>query len=772
MAFRCRALVTLCFLLMSVVGLAQEGKGPKADGKKSTAEIPAGHSQHGEAFNEGPRQKAYLMGGTGNVDFPISTKVPLAQKFFNQGIGQLHGFWYYEAERSFRMVADLDPDCAMAYWGLAMANFDNQKRASEFIKKAVALKGKSTRREQLYIDGLAAYILAKTKGNAQKRQYLRSLESVIHEYPDDIEAKAFLVVRLWQFSSALPLPSYQAVDALLDQVFDKNPKHPAHHYRIHLWDYEKPIRALRSAAQCGQSAPAIAHMWHMAGHTFSRLKRYPDGAWQQEASSRADHAYMIRDRLLPDQIANYAHNQEWLIRNLIHIGRAKHAVSMAKNLIELPRHPKYNNFPKQRRSATYGRMRLFLALEKFELWEELIRLCHTAYLEPTDDDNEQVKRLVALGTAYGNLGDQNNLKTLIAELDSRLQKEQAKPKEEDKKTPNTPAGKKDTGNKKPARPPAKPGAQGKSKPNAAKIRQLKTALDTLRGYEALCQNDVKKALGFFNKVQGFDKMTLSRLYLKAGDRNKAEQLATQAANAGQNEVLPLANLAYVLDQAGKKKEAAEAFQKLRNISGHIDSLAYRPFQRLAPLAKSLGLPDDWRLPAKWATDVGDRPPLDSIGPLRWHPFAAPSWTLPASSSKVVSLNDYRGRPVIVIFYLGYGCLHCVEQLLAFAPRTKDFQDAGIELVAISTDSLEDLTKSQARYKGPFPFPLVADPKLEVFKAYRAFDDFEETPLHGTFLIDGAGRVRWHDISYEPFQDVDFLLKESKRLLSLPVPADE
>jgi alkyl hydroperoxide reductase subunit AhpC len=63
-----------------------------------------------------------------------------------------------------------------------------------------------------------------------------------------------------------------------------------------------------------------------------------------------------------------------------------------------------------------------------------------------------------------------------------------------------------------------------------------------------------------------------------------------------------------------------------------------------------------------------------------------------------------------------------------------------------------------------PFPLSADPELAVFKAYRAYDDFENIPLHATYLIDGEGLVRWHDISYEPFLNARFLLDESKRLL--------
>ena len=86
-------------------------------------DTPAGQSQHGEAYNEGPRQQAHLMPGMGNVHFPITTRNPLAQKFFDQGIGQLHGFFYFESERSFRQAVALDPFCATAYWGLAIAHY-------------------------------------------------------------------------------------------------------------------------------------------------------------------------------------------------------------------------------------------------------------------------------------------------------------------------------------------------------------------------------------------------------------------------------------------------------------------------------------------------------------------------------------------------------------------------------------------------------------------------------------------------------------------------
>ena len=113
-----------------------------------------------------------------------------------------------------------------------------------------------------------------------------------------------------------------------------------------------------------------------------------------------------------------------------------------------------------------------------------------------------------------------------------------------------------------------------------------------------------------------------------------------------------------------------------------------------------------------------------------------------------------------------------------------FKAAGIDIVAVSTDSVPNLKKSVNRYcEGPedqepdptkprptsFPFPLVADPDFTVFKKFGVFDDFENLPLHGTFLIDSAGLIRWMDVSYEPFMEAEFLLKECKRLLAQDPP---
>ncbi len=754
------------------VGLANPAFAEESadDGEKKVLE---GHSYHGEAFNEGPRQSAYLMKGMGRVRFPVTTSVQEAQLFFAQGVAQLHGFWYFEAERSFRQAAMLDPNCAMAYWGMAVANRGTAERAKGFIAEAKKHRDKAGKREQLWIDSEVNYWAdtKKTKKD-RRRKMIRDIESIIFEYPDDIEAKAFLAVWMWQSArDGLPIHSHGAVTALIEDVLDVEPMHPCHHFRIHLWDSEKAERALASAARCGQGSPGIAHMWHMPGHIYSKLKRYHDSAWQQEASARVDHAHMMRDCVLPDQIHNFSHNNEWLTRNLNHLGRANDAVSLARNMIELPRHPKNNTLAKpgkpteygKRGSARYGRMRLIDTLLRYEMWNEIISSSLTVYLEPTTIPEEQAKRLAAVGTAHYALGQAEKGAGALAKLDELKQHlEDKKLEAEAEAEEEALAAEKNDKETKKAKADA-------VKPFDGRIKTINQYRAELLAHQAAANEDADEFKEQIGKASKLSRERKSQLYLQIGDKKEAEKLASQSARA-EGQVQPLANYVDILWRSGREKEAVEQFKKLHEISVHID-IERAVFQRLAPVAKKLGLPEDWRVKFQPANDVGDRPSLDSLGPFRWSPTPATQWELTDGQGKKHTLTNYAGRPVIVIFYLGKGCAHCIEQLGTFAPETDRFRQAGIDLIAISTDDVDGLreTVQQDKTGTPFPFPLVSDASLKVFKQYRAYDDFEQQPLHGTFLIDRQGLVRWQDISYEPFTEVEFLLKESNRLLAQDPP---
>ncbi|MEX0677634.1 MAG: peroxiredoxin family protein [Pirellulales bacterium] len=733
------------------------------------AELPAGHSLHGEAFNEGPRQKPYLMGNTGAVHFPVTTLVPLAQQFFDQGVGQLHGFWYFEAERSFRQVAALDADCAMAYWGMALANSNNDKRAEKFIKKAVEKKAGATPREAAWIDALAAWHAA-PDDTLRRRKYVQALEGLVHDDPNDIEAKAFLALQIWKNGSwmtdkkkQLPIASHQAVEAILEQVFAVKPMHPAHHYRIHLWDYEKPARALVSASLCGQASPGIAHMWHMPGHIYSKLHRYADVAWQQEASARVDHAHMMRDGVLPDQIHNYSHNNEWLITNLAYLGRVHDAIDLAKNMLELPRHPKHNTLDKPESSAAYGRRRLAEVLVEYECWHEITGdLARYCFESAAGDLDEQLKRARLTGLAWFGLGNVEEGRQQIAAAEAILaDRRAARVKAADDAEAKARAEKKSEDDVAKAMADA-------LKSQGGTIRKIEQVVSELKAHAALAAGDEAQGRAELEKLKdapGIRQDRLARLFSLLGDHAQAESIGRKAVTGGPGEVLPLAVLVEVLHRAGKKAEAQAEFARLRPLAAFAD-LDVGVFRRLKPIAKELHLPDDWRGSREPGADVGKRPELASLGPFRWAPTPATSWTLPGTEGHDVSLDDYRGRPVVVIFYLGSGCLHCVEQIQKFAPATSEYAAAGISIVAISSEPVEILKGSLAKLAASetIPFRLAADPELVVFKTYRAYDDFEKMPLHATFLLDAEGLVRWQDISYEPFTDTKFLLDEARRLL--------
>ncbi len=751
--------VALAFIVLSFAGLESRADNP-ADSDGATKR---GHSIHGMAFDEGPRQSAYLMEGMGNVDFPITTKDPMAQKFFNQGVAQLHGFWFYEAERSFRQAAMLDPDCVMAYWGMALANQTNEDRFVEFTKetKRRAESVKLTEKEQEFIFRLGSH---------------RGFEFFLEKYPDDIEALSFeaiqpFVRKQYEMKKIRKRVSERG-DGLLDKVFAQNPLHPAHHYRIHLWDQTYPGRALDSAFKCPQTAPGIAHMWHMSGHLFSLLQRHIEADWYMEACVRVDHRHMLHDRLVPDQMHFYTHNAEWWLRTLLTTGRPREAITRSKEMIELPRHPEFNYFGETSSSA-YGRLRLMEALEKYGMWEEMIQLVESPYLNADHSNDMRVAYNRHIGSAMARTGNIDGAKERLKKLEEWLKIERER-------------------NKGIFAPPVQDAVDNVAAHIA--VATLKSGENSQSNAGLIVFASIWTVLGliilrymrrrwillfglisfivipvlYSNRVV---EMNWSKVgsghyiddQIEAGNVENAIKIARKYVVASPGEAEPLARLTWALWKGNQKDEAKESFEKLRKFSKL--ELEVPVFQRLSPLATELGYEQDWRDKSYVPEALKSVPELDSLGPARWEPWQADDWTLEDAEGKQHQLKDFRGKPVVVLFFLGYSCSHCVEQLYSFADQIKEFRDAGLEVIAISTDPTGKLGDVKKNYAGgEFPYEIVSGENLEVFKAYRCYDDFEKQPLHGTFLIDETGHVRWQDISYKPFTNVPFLVKESQRLL--------
>jgi tetratricopeptide (TPR) repeat protein len=237
----------------------------------------------------------------GTVHFPVSC-TPAAQKTFEKGVALLHSFWYEEAEKTFAAVRKEDPKCAMAYWGEAMSmwhqlwdepNQPTIKKASDDLKKAEKIKGKTTERERGYIQALSKFYSnsAKAAHHVRAQAYCAAMKKVYEKYPEDHEAAAFYALSLLasEPDNDTTFANRKEAGAILEKLFAEEPTHPGvAHYLIHA--YDKPQLAalgLPAARRYAQIAPSSPHAVHMPSHIFARVGDWPDSIQSNLASIAA-----------------------------------------------------------------------------------------------------------------------------------------------------------------------------------------------------------------------------------------------------------------------------------------------------------------------------------------------------------------------------------------------------------------------------------------------------------------------------------------------------
>ncbi|MCG3163936.1 MAG: hypothetical protein JMDDDDMK_05395 [Acidobacteria bacterium] len=321
---------------------------------------------------------ARLMDGYGKVHMPITTKSEEAQKFFDQGLSLLHSFWFYESDRSFERAAQLDPECAMAQWGIAMAAV-NEKRRDEAVKRAKELAAKASQREKLYI----AAVEARYQGERTTIQnngflgasepYQKAMRKIVAFYPEDLEARLFLALALMSGyeRDGTPKPGTVESIALLQVVLSKDPKHlAAHHYMIHATESGK--RAIDGAASAdiyGSLAPKVGHAVHMPGHTYVHIDRWDDAARAFEGSAEVDRAYIRDNKETTDHAAGpYGHNVHFLAMVYGYQGRYRDAVRVSQELLDATKSPD----EQRSRTALEGRISMLRALVRFEKYDEIL----------------------------------------------------------------------------------------------------------------------------------------------------------------------------------------------------------------------------------------------------------------------------------------------------------------------------------------------------------------------------------------------------------------
>ncbi|MBV8632094.1 MAG: hypothetical protein JOZ83_14280 [Silvibacterium sp.] len=231
----------------------------------------------------------------------------------------LHSFWYEKAHDTFAAVAEKDPACGMAYWGIAMTYYHqlwsppgpaDLKAGASALEKANAA-GAKTQREQDYIAAIGTFYKDSDKLDYRTRSlaYEKAMNQLQVRYPNDHEAAIFYALAL--LATAPPSDktyvNQKKASAILEPLFVEQPEHPGiAHYIIHADDYP-PLApsALDAARRYAKIAPDSPHALHMPSHIFTRL-----GLWQESIDSNLASAASAQKYNAP---GNELHAKDYLI---------------------------------------------------------------------------------------------------------------------------------------------------------------------------------------------------------------------------------------------------------------------------------------------------------------------------------------------------------------------------------------------------------------------------------------------------------------------------
>lgn len=370
---------------------------------------------------------APLLDGIGPLHFPISTQVPMAQKYFDQALTLAFGFNHAEAVRSFREAARQDPTCGICYWGVALALGPNINapmgeeaipQAWEAVQQALALREQETPREQAFIDAISTRYSEKGDDRAAlDLVYAGSMQRLVERFPEDHNARTLMAEALMDLSpwaywndDASPAPHTQKFVAALEQVIDEQPNHPgALHLYIHAMEQYSPGKAEAVADRLGPLVPVAGHLVHMPSHIYLRVGRYHDAVIANTKASLSDEDYIAQcnaQGLYP--AAYYPHNIHFLWYSAMMEGRRELALASAHKLRD--------RVPLEM-AKMMGSVQQFLAVPsytyvRFGLWEEALAEAPP----PADLPLAQAMWHYAHGMAYASTGRLVEAQSSLAEL--------------------------------------------------------------------------------------------------------------------------------------------------------------------------------------------------------------------------------------------------------------------------------------------------------------------------------------------------------------------
>lgn len=387
---------------------------------------------------------AMLLPGLEAVQRPVSTSSAEAQAFFDQGLALTYGFNHDEAARSFAHAAQLDPDCAMCFWGAAYVlgpNYnipmlaDRTEAAWDALTQARQLvaSGKATPVEQALVEALAERYagpeyLEPGQMQPYNEAYAAAMRTVAQQYheDDDVQvlfAEAVMDVNPWKLwtQDGEPRPGTEEIVGVLETVLARTPEHVgANHYYIHVVEASRqPERAEPAADRLGALLPGAGHVVHMPAHIYQRVGRYADASEANRRAIEADERYLATIGPLGYYPLYVGHNHGFLAYSASMQGRRDESLEASRRAA--------THIPTDIVCGMPG-MDFFLAeplqvMVRFGLWEE-------ALAEPKP--NEQYPVLTALwhhahgmalastGQLEGARADMEAIRRIAAEVPDEL----------------------------------------------------------------------------------------------------------------------------------------------------------------------------------------------------------------------------------------------------------------------------------------------------------------------------------------------------------------
>ena len=390
-----------------------------------------------------PALPAKIMTGQGEVHFPITTTSTEAQKFFDQGMAQMHSFWSREAERSFLQAAQLDPASPMPHWGVAMVSAGDYRprfqldqfrdamgfqplapehRAIKAAAKAAALAavpGKATEVEKMYIASIVARRNTQVKNG--DLDYVAVLKELIRRFPNEIEARTILALQSmggYEQPAHTPRPGTMEAVELLRQLMVDAPEHPGvHHYVIHGWEGSTFAKdAWMSSKKYSELVTNIPHALHMPGHIYSQTGKLDEALESFTKAAENERSYMNGDALYGN--SHHGHNVHYLATVATYKGDYEKAFEAARELLAIAENPReasaLDNFQTSYKQGWFAMLR---ALVESERWDDILA---GKMLPEINKPRQQAWRHWALGLAQAGKGNAKAATGELAELTAAI----------------------------------------------------------------------------------------------------------------------------------------------------------------------------------------------------------------------------------------------------------------------------------------------------------------------------------------------------------------